>query len=152
MAPTSVKYKITKESIKTQKVTNKPNLISQLEPSEKKIIMGKAKMWTYVSILSGGTGASVTTEKRIPRKKKNIKSPAMSPPGNYPIKNQDIDRLITERHPSVTPIKEKYPPEFKPLSNDAHNLNSTEDGPNNYRDNSLNDKEDSVNKLKVTNN
>ena len=39
MAPISEKEKIPKESIKTQKVTNKPNLISQLEPLEPKEII-----------------------------------------------------------------------------------------------------------------
>ena len=36
--------------------------------------------------------------------------------------------------------------------NDARNTNSTEDDPNNSTDNTCNQKEDSVNKLKVTNN
>ena len=52
-------------------------------------------MRTDVSILYGGTGASVTTERRIPRKS-NMKPPAMSPPRKDPIPNQDINRLITE--------------------------------------------------------
>ena len=50
MAPISVKIKIPKESIKTHKVTNTPNLISQLEPSSPKEIMVNSKMRTDVSI------------------------------------------------------------------------------------------------------
>ena len=58
--------------------------------------MVEDKMQTYVSILSGVTGASVTPDKRIPRKKRNMKSPVMSPPRKYPIPNQDINRFTTK--------------------------------------------------------
>ena len=84
-----------------------------------------AKIRNDVSVLSGGTNDSVTIVKRIPINKRNMKSPAMSPPRKYPIKNQYINRFITEQDPSLLPIKSKYPPGFKPLFNDAHDPKST---------------------------
>ena len=41
------------------------------------------------SVLAGETRAIVTPEKRIPRKKRNIKSLATSPPRKDSIPNQD---------------------------------------------------------------
>ena len=60
MAPIYEKEKISKESIKTQKVTNTPNFISQLDPPTPKKIMVESKMITDVSLLYGVTEASVT--------------------------------------------------------------------------------------------
>ena len=100
--------------------------------------MVNAKIQTDVSILFVGTGASVTTEKRIPGKKRNMKSPAMSSPIKYHIPNQDINRLITEKYASLPPINAKYPPGFKPLFNDTHDSNSTEDDPTDSTDYSSN--------------
>ena len=62
MAPIYEKDKITKEYIKTQKVINTPNFISQLEPSAPKEILVKSKMRTDVYILTGVTRESVTPE------------------------------------------------------------------------------------------
>ena len=62
-------------------------------------------MRTDVSISPGGTGASVTPEKCIPRKKKNMKSPAMSTTRKNPITYQDINILITKKYSSLPPIK-----------------------------------------------
>ena len=76
----------------------------------------------------------------------------MSPLRKYPIPNQYINRLITKKYPRLPPILEKYPPGFKPLFNDTHDPNSTEDDPNNSTDNSRNEKEYSMNKLEVNNN
>ena len=87
--------------------------------------MANPKIQTYVSILSGGMGASVTKGKRTPRKKMNMNSPAMSPPRKDQIPNQDIHRLITKKYPSLPPIKEKYPFGFKPIFNDAHDPKTT---------------------------
>ena len=50
-------------------MTNKPNLINKLEPSAPKDIMVEFKMRTDVSLLYGGMGEIVTTEKIISRKK-----------------------------------------------------------------------------------
>ena len=47
---------------------------------------------TNLSVFNGATGATgaiITPEKIIPRKKRNIKSLAMSPPRKDPIPNQD---------------------------------------------------------------
>ena len=84
--------------------------------------------------------------------KSNIKSPAMSTPIKDPIPNQYINILIAKQDSSLPPNKAKYSPGFKPLFNVAHDPNSTEDYPNDSIDNSCNEKEDSVNKLKVPDN
>ena len=81
-----------------------------------------------------------------------MKSPTISPPRKDPIPNQDINRLNTPKDPSLPPIIEKYLTGYKPLLNDTHDTSSTEDDPNYSTDNSRNEKEDSVNKLKVNNN
>ena len=47
-------------------------MIGQSEPSAPKEIMVEDKMWTNVSILYEGTGASVMPEKYIPIKKSNM--------------------------------------------------------------------------------
>ena len=68
MAIFSRKEEIPKESINTQKVTNASTFISQSKPSEPMEIMVGDKMRTGVSILSGGTGASVTPKKTHSKK------------------------------------------------------------------------------------
>ena len=78
--------------------------------------------------------------------------PAMSPPRKDPSPNQDINIFITKQYPILPPIKAKCPPGFKPLFIDAHDPNGAEYVPNYSTDNSSNEKEDSANKLKVTNN
>ena len=60
-------------------------------------------MQTDVFLLSVVTGASVTPVKHIPRKKRNMKSPAMLPSRKDTIPNQDINRLITEKYQSIPP-------------------------------------------------
>ena len=55
------------------------------------------KIRTDVSLLSVGTGASATPGKNIRRKKKDMKSLAMSTPRKYPIPNQDINMLGTKK-------------------------------------------------------
>ena len=60
MAPIYGKKRIPKEYIKTQKVTNAPTLISQPEPQALKVIMVDNKIRTDVSLLSVGTGDSLT--------------------------------------------------------------------------------------------
>ena len=63
-------------------------MISQSEPPAPKEIMAP-KPQTDLSVLSGATGASITPEKLIPRKKKIIKSLVTLPPRKDPIQNQD---------------------------------------------------------------
>ena len=81
-----------------------------------------------------------------------MKSPAMSTPRKDPIPDQYINRLINEQDPSLPPIIEKYPPEYKIAINYTYAPNITEDEPNDSTDNSRNEKLYSVNKLKVTSN
>ena len=83
------------------------------------------KIRTDVPIFSGGTGASVTPEKRIPRNKRNMKSSAISPLGKDPIPNQDINRLTTKKDKSLPPHLATFPPGFKSLINYAYNPNIT---------------------------
>ena len=71
MAPICGKIKLPKEYIKTQNVTNGTNFITQSEAPAPELI-GVDKLWTDLSVKSGltvETRASVTPEKRIPRKK-----------------------------------------------------------------------------------
>ena len=55
------------------------------------------KIRTDLSVLYGVTGASVTPGKRIPRKKRNMKSLETSPPRKDPIPNKYINTLETEK-------------------------------------------------------
>ena len=91
MAPICSEITLPKEYIKTKKETNGPNLITQSEAPAPEVIVG-GKFRTDLSVnclLTGETRASVTPEKRIPRKKINITSLATSPPRKDPIPNQD---------------------------------------------------------------
>ena len=81
-----------------------------------------------------------------------MKSPAISPPINDPVPNQYINRLTNGQDPSLPPITAKYIPGYRSLFNGRHDPNGTEDYPNGSTYNSRNEKEDSVDKLKVTNN
>ena len=75
MVPISGGKTLPKEPIKTQKVTNAPHLISQSKSPASKEIIVNPKIQTDVSVLSTvTTGAIITPETRIQRKKTNIKS------------------------------------------------------------------------------
>ena len=76
----------------------------------------------------------------------------MSSPRKDPIPNQDINILITQPDPNLPPIIEKYPTGYKPLCNDTNYPNDIEDSPNDSTDNSRNDNEYYMNKLKVNHN
>ena len=67
-------------------------LVNRNHQHQKKMVK---KIRTDVSLLSVGTGASVTPEKRIARKKKDMKSLAMLPLRKDIIQNQDINTLGT---------------------------------------------------------
>ena len=86
MAPICGEFTLPKESIKTKKVANEPNFITQSEaPSPNEIMV-----WSDLSVdygLTGETRASVTPEKRISRNKRKLKSLATSPPRKDPIPN-----------------------------------------------------------------
>ena len=132
-------------------MTNATNLVSQSEPQTPKVIMVGNKIRTDVSLLFVRTGAILNPEKRIPRKKRNMKSPEMSPPRKDIIQNQDNNKLSTEKDQSFPPNLETFPPGFKSIINEAHYHNITEDDRNDYTDTSHNDKEYYVNNLKVIN-
>ena len=125
VAPVCAKITLPKESIKTQKLTNGPNLITQSEaPAPEVIVMNK--LWTDLSInsvLAGETRASVTPEKRIPRKKRNIKSLATSPPRKYPIPNQYKNTLGLQKDQCLPPHIPPFPLVFKSLRNEANDYN-----------------------------
>ena len=103
-------------------------------------------MQTNVSVLSGGTGDSITPEKIIPRKKGNMKLLEISPPINDPIPNQDINMLGTEKYQSIPPQFDKFIPGYKSL------INKAEDVSNDSTDTSCTDKEYYVDNLKDINN
>ena len=86
--------------------------------------MGKLR--TDISVnsrLTGETRASVTPEKRIPRKKRNIKSLATSPPRKDPIPNQDKNTLGIQKYQCLSPHVPPFPPGFKLLRNEANDDN-----------------------------
>ena len=75
MAPIFGEITLPKESIKTQKVTNRPNVITESETPSPEVIVVE-KLQTDISVnsgLIGETRSSVTPEKCIPGKKRNIK-------------------------------------------------------------------------------
>ena len=75
------------------------------------------KIRTDVSIFYGRTGAGVNPEKRIIRRKNNMKSLAISPPRKDLIPNQDINMLGTEKYQSLPPQLTKFRPGYKSLIN-----------------------------------
>ena len=75
------------------------------------------KMLTDLSVLSRVTGSSITPEKRIPRKKSNIKSLSTSPSIKDPIPNQDKNSLGIKKFQSLPPHLPKLTPGFKSLRN-----------------------------------
>ena len=103
------------------------------------------KIRSDFSFLSLGTGDSVTPEKRIPRKRNNMKSFEMSPPRKYPIQNQYINRLSTKKYQSLPAKLAKYPPGYKSLINEA------EYDRNGSTDRLITDKEDYVKNMKAIN-
>ena len=77
------------------------------------------KIRTDVCIFSGSVGASVTPVKLVTRKKKNMKSLAMSPPRKDPIPNQDINSLGTKKYQSLPPQLAKFCTGCKSLFNEV---------------------------------
>ena len=66
-----------------------------------------------VSGLSVVTGAIVTPEKPITRKKNDMKSLVTSPSINDPIPNPDINVLGTKKYQSLPPQLAKFCPGYK---------------------------------------
>ena len=86
--------------------------------------------------LTGETRASVTPEKRMPGKKRNIKSLATSPTIKDPITNQDKNTLVLQKYQCLPQHVPPFPPGFKSLINEA-NYDNPE-----TTDNSRTDKDD----------
>ena len=144
MSPIYGKNTLPKESIKTKKVTNAPNFIRQSEPPSSKEMMVD-KIRTDLSVLSGVTGPSVTPERIIPRKKRNMKSLATSSPRKDPIPNQDINTLGARKYQSLPPQLPKFCPGYKSL------IKKEDDDCHDYADTSRTDKEYSIYTIKFTN-
>ena len=76
-------------------------------------------------------------------------SPGVSPQRKDTIKNQDTNRIINEQDPIIPPLLAKYHTGYKPLFNDTHHPNKTEDDINDSTDNSRIDIDYYLNKLNV---
>ena len=99
VAPICGKITLPIESTKTQKLNNGPNYITLSEAPAPEVIVVD-KLWTGLSVnsrLTGETRSSVTLEKRISEKKRNITSLAMSPPRKDSITNQDKNTLKIQK-------------------------------------------------------
>ena len=148
MAPIYGKIKWPKYYVKTQKVTNWPNLITQSEaPAPEVIVAGKLQ--TDLSVNSGFTGetrASVTPEKCIPKKTINIKSLATSPPRKYKIPNQDKNTLGLPKYQCLPPHVPQFPPGFKSLRNEENDDNpeTTDTSHTDKDDTSCTNQDDSI--------
>ena len=109
-------------AIKTQKVTNGQNLITQSEaPAPELIVVDKLRTDLSVNfVLTGETRVSVTPDKRIPRKKRNIKPLAIYPPRKDTIPNQDKNTLGLQKDQCLPPHLTPFSPGFKSLRNEAN--------------------------------
>ena len=97
-------------------------MITQSEAPEPEVIV-VGQLQTDLSINYGLTGekrASVTSEKRIPRKNINIKSLATSPPRKDPILNQDKNTLGLQKDQCLQLHVPPFTPGFKSLRNNAN--------------------------------
>ena len=115
------------------------------------------KPLTDISVNSGLTGetrASVTPEKRIPRKKIDIKSLDTLPPGKNPITNHDINTLGLQKDKRLSPHVPPFPPIFKSLRNEADydNTETTDISCTDKDDTSRTNRDDSIENLKATKN
>ena len=79
---------------------------------------------SVLSAVTGETRASVTPEKLISRKKRNMKSIAMSPPRNDPTPNQDKNALGLEKYKILPPHVPPFPPGFKSIRNEENDDNT----------------------------
>ena len=83
--------------------------------------MGKLRTYLSVNfVLTGETKTSVTPGKRIPRKKRNIKSLATSPPRNDKSLNQDKNTLGLQKDQCLPPHVPPFLTGFKSLRNEAN--------------------------------
>ena len=89
-------------------------MITQSEaPAPELLVMDKLRTDLYVNYgLTGVTRASVKPKKRIPIRKRNKKSLAMSPLRKDPIPNQDKNTLGLQKYQCLSP----HVPPFTPGS------------------------------------
>ena len=132
------------------------NLITKSEaPAPEVIVVDKLQNdLSLNSGLTGETRASVTPEKRIPIKKRNMKSLAMSPPRKDIITNQDTNTLGLQKYQRLPPHVPPFPPIFKSLRNEPNDDNpeTTDTQRTNKYDTSRNNQDDSIEILKSTKN
>ena len=148
MAPICGEIAFYKESNKTKKVTNGLNLITQTETPAPEVIVVD-KILTDLSVDSGLTGetrTSVALEKRIPRKERNIKALASSPPRKDPIPDQDKNNLGLQKEQCLPPHVPPFPPRFKSLRNEANDDNpeTTDTSHTGEDDRSRSNRDDSI--------
>ena len=93
-------------------------------------------------------------EKRIPRKKRNIKLLATYPPRNDSIPNQDKNTLGIKKYQCLPPHVTPFPPGFKSLRNKADDDNpETKDTSRiDKYDTSLTNRDGSIENLKAMEN
>ena len=98
--------------------------------------------------------ASVTPEKRIPGKKRNIRSLATSPPRKDTIPNQDKNTSGIEKYQSLPSHVPKFPTGSKSLRNEANNDHpeSTDTSCKDRYDTSCTNQDDSIENMKATKN
>ena len=86
------------------------------------------------------TGAIATLERRIPRRKGNLKSPEILPPREYTIPNQYSTIIIIQNNPNLPPHLSKLPTGNKTFIDNTHSSNPTENEHTDTTENSRNDK------------
>ena len=115
----------------------------------------KLRTGLYInSRLTGEKRASVTPEKRIPRKKINIKSLATSPPINDTIPNQDKNTLVIQKYQCLPSHVPPFPLGFKSSINevDDDNPETTDTSRTDKYDMSCTNTYDSIENLEATKN
>ena len=114
----------------------------------------KRRILSINSGLTGETRASVTPEKRITRKKINIKSLATSPPRKDPIPYQDKNTLGIKNDKCLPPHVTPFPPGVKALRNEGNDYNpeTTDTSRADKDDMSRTNRDDSIENEKATKN
>ena len=129
-------------------MTNISGIISQLELWAPQEILLVTEIPTGVYLLSV-TGAIATLERRIPRRKGNLKSPEILPPREYTIPNQYSTIIIIQNNPNLPPHLSKVPTVNKPFIDYTHFSNPSENEHTDTTDNLCTDNEDYVYKINV---
>ena len=117
--------------------------------------MDKLRIYLSVnSLLPGETRTIVTPGKRIPRKKRNIKSLATSPPRNDTIIDQDKNTLGLQKYQCLPPHVPAFPPGFKWLRNETNDDNpeTTDTSRTDKDDTSRTNRYDSIENVKAMKN